>query len=65
MKKSCAECRALDRERCSLGYKTTRRLVDSILFRKGKTTTVHPAEECPKPRTNDRFLQLLDEQKHD
>lgn len=59
MKKTCFGCRALDYNgesaRCDLGYKQTKKYRGTYLY-----TEPVPTEECPKPRTYDRYFGLLE-----
>jgi len=58
MKRTCFGCRALDfngeQKRCDLGYKQIWKPLYNTLRREPI-----PAEECPKPRTYDKYFELL------
>ena len=54
MKRTCDGCKALDMEKCDLGYKTQKLYKEHSFLIK-----VKPLEECPKPKTNDEYLYLL------
>jgi hypothetical protein len=54
MKRKCDGCRALETNGCGLGYKTQATSVFDGLITKFK-----PLEECPKPKTYDKYCALL------
>ncbi len=56
MKKSCNYCKALVQGKCDLGYETKD---DSPEVYKGLNIRTKPLEECPKPLTNNKFVELL------
>jgi len=51
LKKNCSGCRALDLQKCTLGYET-----ETYGF---MGAWVKPKEICEKPRTNKRYIKLL------
>jgi len=57
MKRNCNGCRALDQNNsgyyCSLGYK-----VEQVYFESIYSMGSKPLEECPKPKTYDKYLEL-------
>ncbi|MCK5016435.1 MAG: hypothetical protein KAS32_05110 [Candidatus Peribacteraceae bacterium] len=59
MKRTCFGCRALDwngqQKRCELGYRQATKY-----HRASLRSEPIPNEECPKPRTYDRFFGLLE-----
>ena len=59
MKRTCNNCRALNGERCGLGFKNESR----GLFAKDQTgffLGMKPSEECPKPLTYVEWLYEVD-----
>lgn len=57
-KKTCKGCKALDVERrcpCLLGFNVDKIPVDTRL---GVGYNYYPSEECPKPKTLTRFVEL-------
>lgn len=56
MKRTCEGCRAFEydgvRSRCNLQYDQDIQCSDS-----GWGYTIKPAEECPKPKTYDKYIQ--------
>lgn len=71
MKRTCRGCKALRWDKfdgvCSLQYKTklvsfAHRIDGHIML----TDVLAPLEECPKPRTNKRYVELsLERDRHD
>jgi hypothetical protein len=53
MKRTCYGCKALEGDHCYLGYKNEK------LFKNYSSTDVKPLEECPKPKTNDKYMEYL------
>lgn len=63
LKKSCKGCRALEGfefdYRCTLGYRLT---VDTIGEFYGRSIyQAKPLEDCPKPKTYNKYFELHDE----
>jgi hypothetical protein len=56
MKRTCEGCRALNDKSCDLGYKTEW-LTPPKEF-SGLFIGMKPVEECPKPKTYDKYLEL-------
>ena len=59
MKKSCDDCRALDtrnkRYICDLGFE-----IEEVYWKTHYKVGAKPLEECPKPKTYNKFYELLD-----
>ena len=59
MKKTCTGCRALDDNRfsssCNLGFKNKSIKKKCIM---GEYYECIPLEECPKPKTYDKYFEL-------
>jgi hypothetical protein len=53
MKKSCNGCRAYDGDRCELGFETKVKQYFNYI-----PVELMPTEECPKPTTNHKFIDL-------
>lgn len=57
-KKKCGPCKAFESGKCSLGY-----LFKPIYFgRMIVVTNGEPLENCPKPLTTKKFVELLNKQ---
>lgn len=59
MKRTCRDCKALSvhtySHSCDLGYKTKTSYKDILGFPVGETK---PLEECPKPKTTKKYVEL-------
>lgn len=53
MKRTCNGCRALDVTFCDLNYRVKRKYHRAWLY----SETI-PAEECPKPKTYEKLMEL-------
>ena len=62
MKRTCFGCRALDwngtQKRCDLGYKQSSKYHRATLW-----SEPIPAEQCPKPRTYGKLMELQEASK--
>jgi len=56
IKKDCNGCKAVSSNGCSLGYKTKDKIVKGF---EGLSAGKIPMEICPKPRTNNRYIELI------
>jgi hypothetical protein len=53
-KKNCNDCKALEFNRCILGYKITREWICEPLL-----SRYRPNEPCPKPKTNKELIESM------
>lgn len=62
MKKSCNGCKAFYMDRyygtCNLGYKIKNTRITSSISPAMTIPTCTPLEECPKPLTNKKLVQI-------
>jgi len=55
-KKTCKECKAFENGDCALGYKVKTHRIKTPL---GDVTRGNPLEDCEKPLTTKRYVELL------
>lgn len=55
IKKNCDGCKAISINGCDLGYKTKDKVINGF---EGLSTGKVPIEICPKPKTNNKYIEF-------